>query len=271
MALDVLHWGYMDNLDTTTGRARTLGEPVREDWYRLGFRHLYAVVYAHRTVEAAAPEAAFAAKLLGLRQGERVLDAGCGNGRHLVHLARMTKDAAGLDYSVELLATAAAQLNGAARLVRGDLRRLPFGPCFDAVASFFTTFGYFPTDVENGAAAAELARVLKPGGRWFLDFLNAANVRQTLEPETLRHNGDYAIHERRWIDEARGRVNKRVEVTHRGHAAGSWEESVRLYDQAQLCALLADAGLAVEEVFGNYSGESADAEQPRLIMAGRKR
>jgi len=261
----------MDNFKAHASRASEAPEPVRGDWYRRGFRHLYGVVYAHRTVESAAPEAAFAAQLLDLRPGDRVLDAGCGNGRHLVHLARMTAGAVGLDYSVELLAAASRQLNGAARLARGDLRALPFRQCFDAVASFFTTFGYFPTDAENGAAAAELARVLKPRGRWFLDFLNAAQVRRTLETETMRHNGEYAIHERRWIDPVQRRVNKHVEVTLRGELAGSWEESVRLYDQAELRALLTDAGLAVEQVFGNYSGESADAEQPRLILAGRKR
>ena len=112
---------------------------IAEDWHQRSFGALYPVLYAHRNVEAAAPEAAFAAQRLGLRPDDRVLDLCCGNGRHMVHLLRHTPRVVGLDYSPDLLALASEQLGNSAGLVRGDMRAVPFGAVFDAVTNFFTS------------------------------------------------------------------------------------------------------------------------------------
>ncbi|MBM3290520.1 MAG: class I SAM-dependent methyltransferase, partial [Candidatus Hydrogenedentes bacterium] len=108
---------------------------IDPEWYEHAFGDLYPVVYAHRSVEAAAPEAAFAAEALGLRSGEWLLDLCCGSGRHLAHLSGITPRAVGLDYSRALLRLGRAQLGAAMRAVRGDMRAVPFVNAFDAVTS----------------------------------------------------------------------------------------------------------------------------------------
>jgi SAM-dependent methyltransferase len=247
---------------------------IDPDWYAESFGALYPVIYAHRTVEAARAEAAFARDVTGLRADDAALDLACGTGRHLVHLAEGTERLAGLDYSRDLLKVARERVHGIARtdirLVRGDMRRLPFPCAFDAVFNFFTSFGYFQSDEENRAVALEVARVLRPGGRFFIDYVNPRYVARTLTPETVREDGGFRIRERRWIDQARRRVNKTVRVDRGGREVARLEESVRLYEAPDFAALLASAGLEVTGLYGDYDGAAVADDRPRLIAAGRR-
>ncbi len=241
-------------------------ERVAEDWFYRSFDALYPVIYAHRTVEAAEPEVAFAIRQLKLKQQDHVLDLACGAGRHMVHLLRHTARVVGLDYSAASLKSARECLGGAGRLVRADMRSIPFGRVLDVVVNFFTSFGYFVRAEENLAVVREVARVLKPGGQFFIDYLNAAFVEKTLVPVSTRQREGYTIRERRWID--RGRVNKVTEVSRDGAAVGRWEESVQLYNEEGFRELLRQGGLIAESVFGDYKGSPLGEDRPRMIVVG---
>ena len=247
-------------------------DEVDPHWYRDAFGALYPVLYAHRTVESAGPEARMAAEELALSGRENLLDLACGNGRHLVHLCQHAVCSVGLDYSPELLALAAQNLRPgpAVLLTRGDMRAIPFYEVFDAVTSFFTSFGYFSSDEENGQVAKEVARVLRPGGRFFVDYLNREWVAATLEPESVRSEQGYVIAETRWIDAEMRRVNKCIEVSRDGQAVTELAESVRLYTQEELTGLLAAAGLRVDRVYGGYGREPFGSASPRMILIGKK-
>ncbi len=241
-----------------------------EDWYEDAFGELYNVIYAHRSVEAAAPEALFAAQVLELTPGDRLLDLCCGNGRHLVHLARTTRHATGLDYSRALLQRARKALGERAQLVRADMRALPFTHAFDAVTNFFTSFGYFQDDSENMQVITETARALKPGGRVFIDYVNPAFVRDTLEPHTVRGAGEYEIEDCRWIDESAIRINKTTRISRDGALVQELGESVRLYERQELLSFLSHAGLTADHCYGNYAGEPISASEPRMIIRATK-
>jgi len=243
---------------------------IGNDWYRAGFDVWYPIVYAHRTVAAAAPEAAFAAERLALGETDRVLDLCCGNGRHMVHLIPVVRQVVGLDYSAAMLRLAKAAAPGRMRLVRADMRSLPFDEAFDVVVNFFTSFGYFASHAENLRVIAEVARVLKPGGRFFIDYLNPVAVQRTLVPESVREYNGYTIRERRWIDHEQRRVNKTVVVSKASAQVSEWGESVRLYEEAELREMLAVNALHVAGVFGDYDGTRLDEAQPRMILVGSK-
>ncbi len=55
------------------------------------------------------------------------------------------------------------------------------GSC-TAVLSLFTAFGYFGSAAADACVAAEVGRVLRPGGHWYLDFLNSRRVAAELAP-----------------------------------------------------------------------------------------
>jgi SAM-dependent methyltransferase len=179
----------------------------------------------------------------------------------------------GLDLSEHLLEEAREILGeqpGAASLVRGDMLRLPFRDgALASVASFFTSFGYFAEDRENLAVLQETARVLRPGGKLWLDYLNEENIHASLEPETERTvEGLHVREERRLTGDGR-RLEKIIHITGR-EGEKVYRESVRLYSRDELTDLLAIAGIKVTECFGGYDGTSCGPGTPRVILVGEK-
>jgi SAM-dependent methyltransferase len=105
------------------------------------------------------------AEAMDLRAGQRVLDVAAGNGNATLAAARRNCDVVSTDYVGALLrrGQARAEADGLEVQFReADAESLPFGDAsFDAVLS---TFGVmFTPDQER--AAAELARVCRPGGK----------------------------------------------------------------------------------------------------------
>ncbi|MBX7257539.1 MAG: class I SAM-dependent methyltransferase [Candidatus Hydrogenedentes bacterium] len=243
---------------------------ISSSWFKRAFGDLYPVVYAHRTVEAARPEAQFAARMLALREADSLLDIGCGSGRHLIHLCDVCGHCSGLDYSPDLLAEAREQLGHNVLLVRADMRAIPFDATFDVVVNFFTSFGYFFAEEDNLKVIRELVRVLKPGGRYFIDYMNAKHARSTLKPSSSRTSEGYEIRETRWIDLALRRVNKSTRVLKDGMEVEHTSESVRLYEQEEFVSMLRGAGLSVDQCYGNYAGAPLSDDQPRMIVIGKK-
>jgi SAM-dependent methyltransferase len=102
---------------------------------------------------------------LDLRSGQNVLDVAAGNGNASLAAARRWCDVVSTDYVPALLerGQARAQADGLTiRFQEADAEALPFADAsFDAVLS---TFGVMFTPNQE-AAAAEMARVCKPGGK----------------------------------------------------------------------------------------------------------
>jgi SAM-dependent methyltransferase len=112
---------------------------------------------AHRIEQALIAEAARPLP------GERALDAGCGTGIYTAWLTALGLEVTGIDRDPAMLAAARRKAPGA-RLVEGDVRRLPFADGeFDLVLAV-TLFCVLDTPA-RASAARELVRVSRPGGR----------------------------------------------------------------------------------------------------------
>jgi D-alanine-D-alanine ligase len=137
------------------------------------------------------------------------------------------------------------------------------------VFSFFTSFGYFLDESENFGVAGEIARVLRPGGRLFMDHANAVQVRATLVAESRRKVKNFDVHERRWVDAA-ARVNKRTVVTQNSLPVAEIDESVRLYEPDEITELLARAGLNLVRFYGDFSGGPLTPDSSRMLILATK-
>lgn len=125
----------------------------------------------------------------GVRPGEKVLDMGCGAGRHAFELYRRGADVVALDQNTSDLAEVAVMFEAmaaegqvptgsSAATVEGDALALPFDDGeFDRIIAA-EILEHIPDD---RTAMEELFRVLKPGGvlavtvpRWFAEKVNWA-------------------------------------------------------------------------------------------------
>ena len=116
------------------------------------------------TAQRLEPAAARVVEGLAIQPGDRALDVACGTGNGALELARAGASAVGIDQAERLVALAAdrAAAEGLdAEFLVGDATALPVGDAsFDVAISLF---GVIFADVR--AAAAELLRVTRPGGR----------------------------------------------------------------------------------------------------------
>lgn len=244
-------------------------------WYRSAFGHAYLALYRHRDLSEARLLVSFLARR-GL-VASPVIDLGCGAGRHLLALAESGCDAIGVDLSEPLLLRARACLHEEGhpvRVARADIRALPVaGASCGTALSLFTTFGYFDEEADERALLAEVYRVLRPGGHYVLDFLNAARVRAEDDRTTVRREGDFEIHEARSVTTDGRRVVKHVRVSgaSSGRELARYEERVTLFGEDELRAFVEDAGLETLEVLGDYEGRCFDrATSARVIVIARR-
>ncbi len=237
-------------------------------WWESWFGEEYLELYPDRDLASARREVAFA--LCHLDQNPTpLLDLCCGSGRHSLPFAERGFSPIGLDYSAPLLELARAR-NQCLRLVRGDMRSLPFADAsFRSVVNFFTSFGYFLRETDNVAVVNEIRRVLANGGRFLCDTFGLDYVRARLVEEENRSSGEreYRIR-RRWNRQTR-RVEKEIEVR-RGGSTETFRESVRGYRAEELYEMFRGAGLVVESAWGDFDESRATSDSPRLIVLARK-
>jgi SAM-dependent methyltransferase len=233
------------------------------EWFEQWFGEEYLRLYPHRDDEDAQKAVTLIAGVVPLI-GRGILDLGCGAGRHAAHLVEAGAEVVGFDLSAALLARARQRLAGAARLVRGDMRHLPFADrSFDIVLNLFTSFGYFSDDDQHDAALREAGRTLRPGGTLVLDYFNAEKVRDELIPSEDRILGPQRVQIDRRISEDGRFVIKDMHLSGEGR---SFVERVRLLTASDLEGMLGRAGLAVRQRFGAYDARPIGREAPRAIF-----
>ena len=227
-------------------------------WYELAFDRLYPVLYGHRDQAEAGR---VVENYRNLFAGDApVLDLACGNGRYLEAFGEAGLDMRGVDLSGFLLREAATSRGLAGRVVRGDMRSLPFrtGVAGGAI-SMFTSFGYFDADADNEQVLQEVGRVLASGGVFLFDFANAGWILGNPPGDTVVERAGYQIDERRSLEDNGRFVVKRVVATPLdGTDPVRYEERVRLYRPAELEAMLSGAGLRIKERYGDYDRAAFD-------------
>ena len=107
------------------------------------------------------------ARLLGELAGQRVLEVGCGAAMCARWLRTQGAEAVAFDLSGRMLrraADAAARTGVEVPLAQADAQHLPFASASFDIAC--TAFGAVPFVADSAAVMREVARVLRPGGRW---------------------------------------------------------------------------------------------------------
>jgi SAM-dependent methyltransferase len=112
---------------------------------------------------------------LSLPEFGRVLDVGCGTGRHAALLSERGYSVTGIDREEHVLGRARASAPRAT-FRRMDMRALrAIDGIFDAAVILWQSFGHFDPPT-NDQVLADLAATLRPGGRLLLDLFHPASL-----------------------------------------------------------------------------------------------
>ena len=229
--------------------------------------------------ENAVLEVSFVQQVLGLSPGAEILDLCCGHARHAVLLAISGFKMAGLDLSRQYLEQAAknaASAGVALELVHGDMRQLPFEERFDAVVNLFTSFGYLGgyigSDSEDMKVLHQVAKTLKPGGKFLIDLINRDWVvaNNLVDERKVDLNGT-VYQEHRALDLTKGTIHNSFVVTPLGgisHPADGL--TIRLYSLLELTGMLTKVGLVFEAAYGGYESERHSNQSRRMIVVATK-
>jgi SAM-dependent methyltransferase len=210
-------------------------------------------------------EVGFLVDALGLEAGVRVLDVGCGPGRHALALARRGIEVVGVDLSedfVTLARESAAAEGLPARFVVGDVRDLAHDGEFEAVVCLCQGgFGLLGGRAEPGAFE-RIAAALAPGGRLALTAFSAGFAVRFLEEGESFDLATGVLHERSTLRNEEG-----VE-----QVFDAWTTCFT----ARELELLADrAGLDVDGVHGvapgRYGTAAPTLDHPELLLLARRR
>ena len=240
-------------------------------WYKNWFNSpFYHKLYFERDEKEAE---AFIKKLIEHLQpvpGSRMLDVACGKGRHSKTLASLGYNVTGIDISTDSIAYAKQFENDNLEFFVHDMRLPAWGNYFDYAFNFFTSFGYFKTRREHDDAIRTIAKSLKPGGQFVIDYLNVHCAEDHLQHNEIKQVDEttYAIH--RWDDETH--FYKKITVTDPSLTKPiEYTEKVAKFSLGDFTEMLAFQGMQVQEVFGDYQFNSYDVRKtPRLIVIAGK-
>ncbi len=207
----------------------------------------------------------FLVEALDLDPGARILDAGCGPGRHSLALARRGFEVTGVDLSPEFLdvghATAAREGLDVVFLL-GDVRTLPFDAAFDAVICLCQGgFGLLGGGDEEAEALAQLVRAMHPGGRLALSAFSSYFAVRHLDAGETFNAASGVLHE---------------SATVRGPAGDErvFDLWTTCFTPRELRLMAVTAGLSVDGVYGVRPGEYArnapTVDHPEHLLLARR-
>ena len=212
-------------------------------------------------------EVDFLVDALALAPGMRVLDVGCGPGRHSHALARRGVEVLGVDISQTFVDLARADAPPGASFERGDARALRFDAEFDAVVSlcqggFGLAGGAGAVGPDPDAAVLDgIARALRPGGRVALSAFSAYFQVRWLE-ETDGFDVDAGVNH----EVATLRTPEGTETTR-----DLWTSC---FTPRELRLLAARSGLEVEAVWsvtpGEYARRAPELDRPEFLLVARR-
>ncbi|HUP72590.1 MAG TPA: class I SAM-dependent methyltransferase [Acidimicrobiales bacterium] len=238
-------------------------------WFEAVAAHLGPAYLRYSFTYGTEQEVEFLVDALALTEGMRILDVGCGPGRHALALARRGFEVVGLDISETFVALASQSADAEAlpaTFVRGDARAMRFDAEFDAVVSlcqgaFGLSGGPFSAEGDPDAVVLRgIARALRPGGRLAVSAFSAYFQ--------VRHLEDSQF------DAATGVNHEHTEIRNESGERRATELWTTCFTPRELRLLSGSVGLTVDAVWsvtpGAYARSAPDLEQPEYLLTASR-
>ena len=226
-------------------------------WFEPVADHLGAAYLRYSFTKGTGQEVEFLVEQLGLEPGMRVLDVGCGPGRHAHALAERGIVVHGIDISHRFVELARADAPPGATFERLDARAMQLDAEFDGVVCLCQgAFGLMTADGHDADVLAGMARALKPGGRLALTAFSSYFVVKHWEGAEF--------------DAATGVNHERTEIRNEAGEAVVTELWTGCYTPRELRLLSEAFGLRVDSISsvepGAYSLAPPTADSAEFLL-----
>jgi SAM-dependent methyltransferase len=210
-----------------------------------------------------AQEVRFLLEVMSLPPGARVLDVGCGPGRHVVPFAEAGLSVTGVDVSRRFLDLAAEHATAAgvrAALFEVDARQMPFDGEFDAVVSLCQGgFGLMAGD--DSLILRRMAEAARPGGVVVVGAFSALFEASHPRPEAS-------------FDAEAGIVHEVASVTGEDGSTSEVDLWTSVYTPRELTLLSIGVGLVPSAIWsvepGAYARRPPTLDHPELLLVSHK-
>lgn len=238
---------------------------MSDHWFEPMADHLGDAYLRYSFTKGTENEVSFLVDVLGLEPGHRVLDVGCGPGRHAYALAERGIEVVGVDISERFIEIASANAPVGASFIRMDARKLVWEAEFDAAISLcqgaFGLLGGMGMSGGDGEVLANMMRVLRPGGSMAVSAFSAYFQVRWLE-ETDQ------------FDAATGVNHEKTMLRDSNAKEAAFDLWTTCFTPRELRLLAERVGLSVREIWsvtpGSYGREAPNINTPEFLMVAEK-
>ncbi len=239
--------------------------PDHHHWFEPIAEHLGAAYLRYSFTKGTQQEIDFLVDAMGLQPGMRVLDVGCGPGRHAHELARRGILAHGIDISERFIEIAQTDAPSGAIFQRLDARGMSFEQVYDAVICLCQgAFGLMTANGDDQLILKLMAQALKPQGRLALSAFNAYFAVKYFDGQNgATFNADTGVN------------HEHTEVRNEAGAPKEVELWTGCYTPRELRVLLHNAGMTVDSISsvepGKYALAEPTVESPEFLVLAHRR
>jgi|TARA_B100001093_G_C26772813_1_gene990964 SAM-dependent methyltransferase len=240
------------------------------EWFVSWFNSkYYHILYADRSDDEAHNFIQRLKNHLSLNPNEKVLDLGCGKGRHSKTLSKFFTALDGIDISKKNIAFAKSNKSKNQNFYLSDMRDFKMSSSYGYIFNLFTSFGYFDEISENIKVLENCYQHLKNKGLLIIDFLNAEKIKRTINNnQEIKIINNIIFEIDKYI--SNNYVFKKIKIID-GDSVLNFKEKVQLFELDDFIQMLKKTGFNEISAFGDYQMNSYNSNSDRLILAAKKR
>ena len=232
-----------------------------------------------------------------MKQGDKVLDFGCGTGRHSIELSRRGINVIGVDFSdnnIKYAKESAKELS-IVNFYVDDCRKIKSDTLVDTVIALYDVVGSFPAVAENSQIIKNAYNNLRDGGYFVISVMNMEltlyqaksnhigniknnlNLLQTLKASNIMQssgdvfNPDYYV-----VDDAEGIVYRKEQFIDDGVLSAEYVIRDKRYTMPEIKTLLEMNGFIIEDARFVQAGhwndklDGIDEHAKEILIVARK-
>jgi len=235
-----------------------------ETWFDSKYYH---ILYKHRDEKEAIKFLDNITQYLNITKG-KILDVGCGKGRHAKYFNELGFNVVGIDLSLNSIAKAKLNETQDLKFYKFDMRNVFKENSFNLVTNLFTSFGYFDNSLDEQKTINAMVKNLKKDGILIIDFMNVKKIINNLVSKESKKINSVEFDITRELKD--NYILKNITINDQDISL-KFQEKVHALTLIDFSKMLQKASMSIVDIFGNYNLDDFNALQSdRLILIARK-